>query len=327
MDTEKINSDSTDHVLATHSVSRPRRSAVSSVRLRAAVAAVGVAGVAAAAGLIFSGALSTAPSFPDAATTGVPVGTILRTVPGQVSSGPGWEFDASTGSVEVTGDNAVLSDLYIPYNLDIKDVSNVTIDDDQVVTGGNFGVSLRHTANVTVENSTVSGQNSTTGRVDYAITDIYSDSTGIVIKNDNISDWRIGVYVTSGQVTSNYIHDPGFIAGDHTDGIFDNGGSRQLTISGNTILNSLGETDAIFLYVASGLTTSNKTITDNLLAGGSYPLYGGGTSNIRVENNRFSQQYYPKSGQYGPVAYYDPHGKGNVWSGNVWDSTGQAVAP
>src|SRR6266536_2825090 len=31
--------------------------------------------------------------FPDATNTGVPGGTALRSVPGQVSSGPGWHFD------------------------------------------------------------------------------------------------------------------------------------------------------------------------------------------------------------------------------------------
>ena len=216
--------------------------------------------------------------FPGAATTGVPARTALRTVPGQVPGGPGWTFDAATGAVEVTGNNAVLSGLYIPHNLDIKGASHVTITDDHVVTGGDFGISLRHTADVTVENTTVSGQNATTGRVNYAIDDIYGDSTGMVIKNDNISDWRIGLNVTSGDVTGNYIHHPGYLAGDHTDGIFDNGGSAQLTISGNTILNNLGQTDAIMLYVPAGQTVANKTITGNLLAGGSYPLYAGGNS-------------------------------------------------
>ena len=269
--------------------------------------------------------------FPAADSTGPPAGMALKTVPGQVSSGPGWTFDAALGTVEVTGNNAVLSGLYIPYNVDIKSASNVTINDDQVVTGGSFGISLRHTADVTIENSIVSGQNATTGRVNYAIDDIYGDSTGMVFKNNNISDWRLGINATSGQITGNYIHDPGYIAGDHTDGIFDNGGSAQLTINDNTIFNSLGQTDAIMLYIVTGQTESNKTITNNLLAGGSYPLYAGGTlitgtSNIHVENNRFGQQYYPTSGQYGPVAYYSA-GTGNVWSGNVWDSTGQTVAP
>jgi hypothetical protein len=269
--------------------------------------------------------------FPAAASTGPPAGTTLKTVPGQVSSGPGWAFAAATGTVEVTGNNAVLSGLYIPYNLDIKSASGVTITGDQIVTSGNFGISLRHTAGVTIENTTVSGQNATTGRVNYAIDDIYDDSTSMVIKNNNISDWRIGVNATSGNITGNYIHDPGYSTGDHTNGIFDNGGSAQLTISGNTILNSLGQTDAILLNNPAGQTVSNKTITGNLLAGGSYAIYAGGStattsSNILVQNNRFSQQYYPKSGQYGAVTQYHAS-TGNTWSGNVWDSNGLTVTP
>ena len=67
-----------------------------------------------------------------------------------------------------------------------------------------------------------------------------------------------------------------------------------------------------------------------MLGGGAYAIYGGtafghATSNILIENNRVSQRYYPKSGQFGPVAYFDSKGAGNVWTGNVWDSNGQTV--
>ena len=31
------------------------------------------------------------------------------------------------------------------------------------------------------------------------------------------------------------------------------------------------------------------------------------------------------SGITGPVAYFDPTGKGNTWTGNFWDTTSQAV--
>jgi hypothetical protein len=190
-----------------------------------------------------------------------------------------------------------------------------------VVTSGSFAVSLRHTANVTIEDSTVRGLNATSGRVSYAITDIYGDSTGMVIKDNNISDWRIGVNVSSGRVTGNYIHSPGFIAGDHTDGIYDAAGTRPLTVSGNTIFDSLDQTDAVMLQATAGQKMSNKTIKDNLLAGGDYTIYGGDqatTSNIVITGNRFGQQYYPTGGKYGPVAYFDVRGRGDVWSGNVW---------
>jgi hypothetical protein len=52
---------------------------------------------------------------------------------------------------------------------------------------------------------------------------------------------------------------------------------------------------------------------------------GSPTTNIVITGNRFGQNYYAKSGQYGPVAYFDPAGKGNTWTGNIWDTTGHAV--
>jgi hypothetical protein len=265
--------------------------------------------------------------FPDATNTGVPSGTALRSVPGQVSSGRGWHFDAKGGNVVVTASGTVLRGLSIPGNL-IIDASHVTVQDVQVVTGGYFGISLRHTTGVTVEDSTIRGQDLTSGRVGSAIDDVYGDSTGIVIKNDNISRFRTGVQVTTGLIADNYIHDPGYIPGDHTNGIYVAGTSEPLTIYGNTIFNDLGQTDDINLDASSpGQNVANKIVVDNLLVGGGYSIYGGGsrndrTSNIVIENNEFGQLYYPLGGQYGPVAYFDATGTGNVWSGNVWSRNG-----
>jgi hypothetical protein len=268
--------------------------------------------------------------FPDATNTGLPAGTTLKTVPTQVSSGPGWSYN-SAGWVEVTGNGANLTGLYIPYNVDIE-ANNVTLNDDEIVNTGNFGVSLRNTSGVTIENSTISGQNATTGEVDSAIDDIYGNSTGLTIKNNNISLFKSAIQVSAGLITGNYIHNPGYQSGDHTNGIIDNGSTQALTISDNTILNNLNQTDAIILDSNSANSpVANKTITGNLLGGGSYAIYAGATlgnttSNIVIENNRFSQLYYSTSGQYGAAAYYNPSGTGNVWSGNVWDTTGQTVA-
>src|SRR5579859_1147144 len=268
--------------------------------------------------------------YPDATNSGVPAGTALKTVPGQVSSGPGWHYD-SRGWVEVTGTGTVLSGLYIPYNLDIE-ASGVTIKDSEVVTGGPFGISLRHTAGVTVEHSTVSGTNLTTGRVNSAIADVYGDSTAMTFKDDNIADFRIGIQAGTGLVEGNYIHDPGYQPGDHTNGITATGSAQPMTITGNTVLNTLGQTDAITLDAsATGQAVANKTVTGNLLAGGSYSIYGGAgnnatTSNIIITGNRFSQQYFPQAGQYGPIAYFNAAQAGNVWSANIWDTTGNAIA-
>jgi Right handed beta helix region len=264
--------------------------------------------------------------FPDATNTGVPSGTALRSVPKQVSSGPGWHFDPKGGYVVVTARGTVLSGLYIPHLL-VIDASDVTVENVQVVTGGNWGISLTHTTGVTIEDSTISGQNSTTGRVGSAIDDTYGGSTGIVIKNNNISEFKTAVQVSTGLIAGNYIHDPGYLHGDHTNGIYTAGTTEPLTIYGNTIFNDLGQTDDINLDASSsGQHVANKTVVDNLLAGGDYSIYGGDargnpTSNIVIEDNEFGRLYYPEGGRYGPAAYVNLQQAGNVWSGNVWSGT------
>src|SRR6266702_1777806 len=309
--------------------------AVLSVVALAAVGALAGGGAEGRAGAAVStncAATPTSCSYPGATNTGVLSGTTLKSVPSQVSSGPGWYYNAAGNTVIVNVNGTVLSGLYIPYNLVIN-ASNVTVSNVRVVTGGNFGISLTHTTGVTIENSTISGQNSTTGRVSYAIDDVYGDSTGMTIKANNISAFRTAVQMSAGLADGNYIHDPGYVAGDHTNGFYVNGGTQPLTIQNNTIFDSLSQTDAINLDAGTpgpGAPVANKTIKNNFLAGGAYTIYGGAasgspTSNIIITGNRFGQNYYSKSGQYGPVYYYDPKGTGNTWSSNSWDTTGQAI--
>ena len=271
-------------------------------------------------------------SYPGAATTGVPAGTTLKQVPAQVTSGPGWTWNATTKTAVVTADGTVVSGLSVSGTLQIN-ADNVTVKNVKVTTGGNFGISLTHTAGVTIANSTISGQNATTGRVSYAIDDVYGDSTGTTIKANNISDFRTAVQVSTGLADGNYIHDPGFAPGDHTNGFYVGGGTQPLTIQNNTIFDSLDQTDAINLDAATpgpAAPVANKTIRNNLLAGGSYTIYAGAasgspTSGIVITGNRFGQNYYPQSGQYGPVAYFNPTGTGNTWTGNIWDTTAKTV--
>jgi hypothetical protein len=268
--------------------------------------------------------------YPDATNTGVPAGTILKSVPSQLTSGSGWSYNAAGKNVIVTGKGTVLSGLNISGTLTIN-ASNVTVKDVHVVTGAIFGVGFTHTTGVTIENSTISGLNATTGRVDSAIDDVYGDSTGMVIKDNNISDFRTAIQVSTGLVEGNYIHDPGYISGDHTNGFYVNGGTEPLTISDNTIFISRNQTDAINLDAGSaGVPVANKTVENNFLAGGGYTIYGGDalgnpTSKIVIKGNRFGQLYYKTGGQYGPGAYFSATATGNVWSGNTWDTTGAAI--
>jgi hypothetical protein len=282
------------------------------------------------------GAAPSSCGYPDASNTGVPAGTTLKTVgtgAGQVSSGTGWTFN-SGGWVAITGNGATLSNLNIPYGVVIS-ANNVTLNDDNIVTGGpdSIAVSLRNTAGATIENTTITGLDTGANRVMTGIKDVFSNSTGLVVNHDNISEFETGVQVESGLVENNYIHDPGYTAGDHTNGVMSNGGTVPLTITHNTVFNSLNQTDAIGLFEDFS-AQANRTITNNLLAGGGYCIYAGNTktangptSNIVITGNVIATNYYSTGGAYGPVAYYNSSGSGNVFTGNSWDTTGAAVSP
>ena len=271
--------------------------------------------------------------FPTGTNTGVQAGTVLKNVPGQVSSGPGWTWNpAGGGYADVTGNGASLSGLHIPGNVDVSG-NNVTLNNVSItVSGGggdSYGVDLRHTANVTIEHSSIQGTNTTTGRLTTGIKDIYGDATGTQILANNIQKAGSAVQIFQGTVQGNYIHNFGMVSTDHVNGITTNGDTQPLLIQNNTILNKFGQTDAIGLFQDYGVV-ANVTVNHNLLAGGSYSLYGGEgsqgqSSNIKVTNNQFSTMYYAQGGADGPVAYFDDNAPGNTWSGNTWSSTGKTI--
>lgn len=269
--------------------------------------------------------------FPDVTNSGVPANMRkkLRNVPGQVSSGPGWQFNPG-GWVEVDGNGAVLKGLNIPYNVNVT-ASHVTIEDDVIVnTGDDFGVSIRHSHGVTVKDCDISSPYTDSRRLMVGVKDVYGDATGIKVIGDNIWHTATGVQIGAGVIANNYIHSMGFKSGDHVNGITVNGSTTPLTIRHNTVFVNLDQTDAISLFEDFGVE-ANKLIKDNLVAGGDYSIYGGAKSggpqsyNIRIIGNRFSRKYYSNGGQFGPAAYFDS-GRGNIWSGNIWDGTRAAVS-
>ena len=268
--------------------------------------------------------------YPDESNTGVVAGKALLAVPGQVTSGAGWHWD-SRGWVSIDGAGAVFDGYSVNANIDVV-ANNVTVRNVRMVQGGEgFGISLRHTSGVTIENSVITAPDAAANRLVVGIKDIYGDATGTRVLANDISRTSTGIQVQSGLVEDNYIHDLGMTGGDHVNGTTANGGNTpQLTLHHNTVFNSYSQTDAISLFQDFG-PQANRTIDNNLLAGGGYTIYAGANAgkeatatNIHVTNNRISRMYYPQGGSYGPVTAYTSTG-GNTFTGNIWDDTGAAI--
>jgi hypothetical protein len=253
-------------------------------------------------------------SFPNAATTGVPSGRSLK---------------VHNGTLKVTKSNTVVDGLDVRGDIDV-DADNVTIKNTRVVTAGNWGIIQRQGARgLRVLDTEVRGNG--TDRLQYAV---LNQGGMITIQRCDFSITSDPISTDLGLITDNYVHDPKYFPDDHTDMIQSNQGppaGAQLVIRHNTLINTLEQTAAVALFQDFGVQ-HDAVIDGNLLAGGGYALYGGAGSmgtayNIKVINNVFSRQVFPKGGQYGPVAYWDAKGPGNVWQNNVWADTGRPVTP
>jgi hypothetical protein len=255
--------------------------------------------------------------YPDASTTGA-VGSLTKVGPDGVTSGTGWKLD-SRGWVEANA-GAILENLDIPYSVDVTG-DNVTIRNTRITVGGeSYGVGIRHARNTLVEDSTITWDGRT--RLSIGVKDVYGDASNTTLRRLDISSVSTGVMIQAGLLVDCYIHDLKMEPTDHVNGQTANGSTTQLTIRHNTILNAIPQTDAVSLFQDFD-TQANKTIDDNLLAGGGYTIYGGGgskgpTSNIQITNNKISTRFYPNGGSYGAVAHFRPFDPGNVFSGNVW---------
>ena len=232
------------------------------------------------------------------------------------------------GNVSITQDGAVLEDKIITGSVDIQ-ADNVTVRNVRILEDGeSWAIALRHANNATISNCEIMPQSS---RLMVGIKDIYGDSNGTVVRGCEIVQTSTGIQIGQGLIENNYIHDMGYKSGDHLNGTTSNGSTKQLTIRHNTIFNQESQTDAISLFQDFGLE-ANRTITDNLLAGGGYTIYGGEgthgeTYNIVITNNRISRMFFPNGGYWGPVAHFERSNSGNQWSGNVWDNSGATINP
>ena len=227
-----------------------------------------------------------------------------------------------------------MTNLNVSGTIVIK-ANNVTINNTKVVqTGDIWAIGLASgVQNATIENSTITGTTDTgPSRLQVGLKDVYGNASGTQILRDDFSDCGSCIQMSNGTVEDSYIHDFGYTSGDHTNGISVGGGDpKPMLIQHNTILNQRDQTDAVALFQDFG-DESNKTVDDNLFAGGSYTLYGGGpnaacsgfnrtsgcygpSDHIVVTNNHFSRLFFPNGGTFGYVSAFNPSGAGNVWSG------------
>ncbi|XVV16573.1 hypothetical protein ACQP2X_20050 [Actinoplanes sp. CA-131856] len=253
-------------------------------------------------------------SFPNASNTGVRPGVKLK----------------ARGDITVTKNGTVLNALDVTGVITVQ-ASNVVISNTRVTNSAKADWGIVQTAgasNLVVMDSEIRGNGSTSMHQG-----IYNIGGHITVKRTEISRIADGIATNRGLIEDNYLHSPQVYDGDHVDMIQSTEGppsGASLTIRHNTIINDETQTSAIALFQDFGVAR-NALIVDNYLAGGGYTVYGGEgdhgqSSNIRIENNTFGKDVFPKVGQWGPIAHFDANGPGNTFTGNVFADTKSPVS-
>lgn len=256
------------------------------------------------------------------------------------TTGPRLSAKSNKSEVNMTikSDGMVISRWNLTGSLDIY-ANDVTVIDSTITSSNWWGVNLRpgyHGLRVLHSTITaVPGKGPDNGGEDYAV----SNMGGSLIEVGwcDVAVFGNALSMGQGNLHDNYVHDivPFINQGgewQHADAVIsDGGGSGQLIIRHNTLLNPVGldkgTSASIGLYADTGAVT-NTTVDGNWLAGGAYALYGGGAgaTGIEVTDNVFSDQYHPNCGAYGPITAWNAGGAGNVWRGNRM-SNGTTVTP
>lgn len=264
-------------------------------------------------------------SYPDATTAGVAAAMTL--VP-------------RTGILTVTTPGTVIEGIDLSGYVDVQ-ASNVTIRNSRITSKDWFGIKFGNGSTPTsytglkLDHVTITcpkGQGPDAGACDYAVSQ-QNASSSMEIAYSDISGFKDGIDITSGWVHDSYIHGLPTGSGLHTQDIYVWPGTG-LVIEHNTLINDSATANATAaVYIAPDTDPQHGvTLRNNVLAGGAYAFYGGGSAatSIVVDSNRFSTQLQPASGVYGAVAYWNVGGAGNVWTGNVWADgakAGQVVTP
>jgi hypothetical protein len=262
--------------------------------------------------------------WPDATTTGVPAGTTLTTVTGDIdinTNGQLYENKTVNGTLTVNGDN-------------------VTIRNCRINVGGIYGIASNG-ANLLIEDCEINGGNVVghTGVTDRNYTIRRCNIHGC----DNQVWAQQNVLIEDCFIHDNVPYDP--ILDPHTDGVQMPDGANNVTIQHNTIWGDFrwpdiahgGPDDTGFgnSAITTGSSMANITIHNNLLSGGGYSLRLAVTTpgtSIVVTNNRWTNQ--PEAAAGWPTFYagfgsIDGGCPGNAttWTDNLYYDGPNAGAP
>lgn len=265
------------------------------------------------------------PKYPDATCTGVPAGTALTVVNGDMTISTANTVVSGKdirGCVEVTAPGVVIKNSKINCTHAAPDVVSSA-------DGAYSGTAL------TIQDSEISC-NDSNGK----------PGGGTAVGDTNITTYRLNIHGCENgydidayvDIEDNYIHDLFNSADSHTDGIqFAIGhyasatnhtiikASTNVTINHNTILSRGADgSDTTSAIISNRGGDTNILIQNNLLAGGAYTLYceqGATGINYRVIGNHFSTRYHPTVGAYGPSDSCSDE----TQSGNVYHETGAAL--
>lgn len=251
--------------------------------------------------------------------------------PGTATTGvrPGTRLQARTGTIKITKAGSVVEGLDLHGDIVVL-AGNVTIRNCRITGAGDWAILQRMEAGsggLTVEDTEISGGG---GRpLEFGILNYAGMLT---VRRVDVHTMMSAVQTPQGLIEDSYFHAPKDFPGAHVTLVASGSGPRpgmSLTIRHNAILNPVGQTAAVALYQDFGLN-HDVLVQGNLLAGGGYTIYGGagrhGTPHhIRFVGNVFSRRYFAKGGAFGWGTTWDGSGRGNRWSGNVWEKTGKPV--
>jgi hypothetical protein len=274
--------------------------------------------------------------YPDPSNTGVPPGTPLNSY---------------EGDLRVTTPGTVISDVSVQGTVEIL-ASDVTIRDSEVTTtdgslGHNIWISPG-AGNVVIENTTLRGADSHSNAVQYSVQNSgETTNKGINLQMYNCTECWAG----PGTLQDSYAIADGVVPGAHYEAIYYGGGGGSLIANHNTLLNPHDQTADVFTKTDFG-NLGTVTVTNNLLGGGGFMVYGGEggagavVGPVTVTGNRLARcqsaavadrggghycsggadvhGYWPEGGHYGVAG--DFNAAATTWKDNYWDDTGEPVA-